>query len=186
MGKRYTELSDKHTQFITEQKIFFVGTATAGSRVNLSPKGMDSLRILGKNRVAWLNVTGSGNETAAHIQLNPRMTIMFCAFEGDPLILRLYGTAKVIHKNDVEWDGFFALFEPLAGARQIFDLTIDLVQTSCGMAVPTYAYQADRELLKDWAVKKGDAGLKHYWEEKNQTSLDNIPTNILVKNITSK
>lgn len=89
MGKRYEELSEKLTQFIIEQKIFFVGTATADSRVNVSPKGMDSLRVLGKNRVAWLNVTGSGNETSAHIQLNPRMTIMLCAFEGVPLILRL-------------------------------------------------------------------------------------------------
>ena len=183
MGKHYEELSEKHTQFITEQKIFFVGTATADSRVNVSPKGMNSLRVLGKNRVAWLNVTGSGNETSAHIQLNPRMTIMFCAFEGAPLILRLYGTAKVVHKNDVEWNALFPLFEPLAGARQIFVLSIDLVQTSCGMAVPYYSYKGDRDLLKDWAVKKGDEGLKKYWEEKNQISLDNIPTNIMVKNV---
>jgi Pyridoxamine 5'-phosphate oxidase len=183
MGKHYEELSEKHTQFITEQKIFFVGTATADSRVNVSPKGMDSLRVLGKNRVAWLNVTGSGNETSAHIQINPRMTIMFCAFEGAPHILRLYGTAKVVHKNDVEWNALFPLFEPLAGARQIFDISIDLVQTSCGMAVPYYSYEGDRELLKDWAIKKGDEGMKIYWEEKNQISLDNIPTNIMMKNV---
>lgn len=183
MGKQYAELSEKHTQFITDQKIFFVGTATFGSRVNVSPKGMDSLRVLGKNRVAWLNVTGSGNETSAHIQLDPRMTIMFCAFEGAPLVLRLYGTAKVVHKNDVEWDTLFSLFEPLAGARQIFDLSIDLVQTSCGMGVPYYSYEGDRELLNDWAVKKGDGGLKTYWEEKNQVSIDRIPTNIMVKNV---
>ncbi|MGZ8984171.1 MAG: pyridoxamine 5'-phosphate oxidase family protein [Methylotenera sp.] len=183
MGKHYEELSEKHTQFIAEQKIFFVGTTTADSRVNVSPKGMDSLRILGKNRVAWLNVTGSGNETSAHIQLNHRMTIMFCAFEGSPLILRLYGTAKVVHKNDVEWNTLFPLFEPLAGARQIFDLAIDLVQTSCGMAVPYYSYEGNRELLKDWAAKKGDEGLKKYWEEKNQISLDNTHTNIMVKNV---
>lgn len=183
MGTRYNELSEKHMQFIAEQKIFFVGTATADSRVNVSPKGMDSFRILGKNRAAWLNVTGSGNETSAHIQLNPRMTIMFCALVGAPLILRLYGTAKIIHKNDVEWKALFPLFEPLAGARQIFDLSIDLVQTSCGMAVPYYSYEGDRELLNDWAVKKGDEGLKMYWEEKNQISIDNIPTNIMVNNV---
>ncbi len=183
MGTRYNELSEKHTQFIAEQKIFFVGTATADSRVNVSPKGMDSFRILGKNRAVWLNVTGSGNETSAHVQLNPRMTIMFCALEGAPLILRLYGTAKVIHKNDAEWNVLFPLFEPLAGARQIFDLSIDLVQTSCGMAVPYYSYEGDRELLKDWAVKKGDEGLKIYWEEKNQVSIDNTPTNIMVNNV---
>lgn len=182
MGKHYKELSEKHAQFIAEQKIFFVGTATADSRINVSPKGMDSFLVLGKSRVAWLNVTGSGNETSAHIQLNSRMTIMFCAFEGAPLILRLYGTAKVVHKNDVEWNSLFSLFEPLAGARQIFDLSIDLVQTSCGMAVPFYSYERDRELLKDWAANRGDEGLKMYWEEKNQNSLDNIPTNIMVKN----
>ena len=181
MGKQYTALSERLIEFITQQKVFFVGTATADSRVNVSPKGMDSLRILGANRVAWLNVTGSGNETSAHVQLNSRMTIMFCAFEGAPLILRLYGTAKVVHKNDAEWNALFPLFEPLAGTRQIFDLTVDLVQTSCGMGVPNYSYEGDRELLKDWAVKKGDEGLKMYWEEKNQISLDSIPTNIMVK-----
>ena len=100
MGQRYSEISDKLKQFIENQKLFFVGTATADSRVNISPKGMDSLRVLDKNRVVWLNVTGSGNETSAHIQENPRMTIMLTAFEGNPMILRLYGDAKVVHKND--------------------------------------------------------------------------------------
>jgi len=182
MGTRYNELSKMHKQFIAEQKIFFVGTATADSRVNVSPKGMDSFLVLGNNRAVWLNVTGSGNETSAHVQFNPRMTIMFCAFEGAPLILRLYGTAKVIHKNDVAWNELFPLFEPLAGARQIFDLSIDMVQASCGMAVPYYSYEGDRNLLKDWAIKKGDDGLKDYWEEKNQISIDNTPTNIMVNN----
>lgn len=183
MGKFYEELPDKLIQFITEQRIFFVGTATADSRVNVSPKGMDSLRVLDKNRVAWLNLTGSGNETSAHVQLDPRMTLMFCAFEGDPLILRLYATARVVHKKDAGWNDLFSLFEPLPGARQIFDLSIDLVQTSCGMGVPNFSYQGDRELLNDWAVKKGDEGLKKYWEEKNQISLDRIPTNIVAKNV---
>ena len=182
MGKQFEALSERHIEFIAEQKMFFVGTATSDSRINVSPKGMDSLRILGKNRVAWLNVTGSGNETSAHVQINPRMTIMFCAFEGDPLILRLYGVAQVVHKNDVAWNSLFPLFDPLVGARQIFDLSIDLVQSSCGMAVPNYSYTGDRELLNDWAVKKGDEGLKMYWEEKNQNSLDNIPSNIMGKN----
>ena len=182
MGTRYNELSELHRQFIAEQKIFFVGTATADSRVNVSPKGMDSFRVLGKNRAVWLNVTGSGNETSAHVQIDSRMTIMFCAFTGAPLILRLYGTAKVVHKNDVDWNELASLFESLAGARQIFDLSIDLVQASCGMAVPNYAYESDRDLLKDWAIKKGDDGLKGYWEEKNQISIDNTPTNIMVNN----
>lgn len=182
MGQRFTELSDKHIQFIAEQRIFFVGTATADSRVNISPKGMDSLRVLSGNRVVWLNVTGSSNETSAHVQQSPRMTIMFCAVAGPPLILRLYGTAKVVHKSDSEWSDLFPLFKPLPGARQIFDVTVDLVQTSCGMAVPYYSYDGDRELLSDWATKKGEDGLKQYWKEKNQISIDGIPTNIVAKN----
>lgn len=183
MGKQYTSLSEKLTEFISEQKIFFVGTATIDSRVNVSPKGMDSFRVLNNNRVIWLNVTGSGNETSAHIQLNPRMTIMFCAFDGPPLILRLYGTARVIHKKDNDWKELFSHFNPLSGARQIFDLSIELVQVSCGMAVPYYEHMGDRELLSDWAKKKGDGGLVEYWEEKNQSSIDNIPTNIIAKNV---
>ncbi|WP_022948118.1 pyridoxamine 5'-phosphate oxidase family protein [Methylohalobius crimeensis] len=182
MGQTFNALSEKHIQFISRQKIFFVGTATEDSRVNVSPKGMDSLRVLSKSRVAWLNVTGSGNETAAHVQQDPRMTLMFCAFEGKPLILRLYGSAKVVHKNDPDWKRLFPLFNPLPGARQIFDVAIDLVQTSCGMGVPYFSYSGDRELLSDWAAKKGEEGLKRYWEEKNTVSIDGIPTRIGEKN----
>ncbi len=179
MGQRYYELSEKHVEFIAQQKLFFVGTATSDSRVNISPKGMDSFRVINNNRVVWLNVTGSGNETAAHVQLNPRMTIMFCAFEGVPLILRLYGTAKVIHKTSPEWHELQTLLPSLPGARQIFDFEVDLVQSSCGMAVPYFSYEGDRELLSDWAVKKGDEGIKEYWAQKNQFSLDGIPTHVV-------
>lgn len=182
MAQMYPELSDKHAQFIAEQKIFFVGTATADSRVNVSPKGMDSLRILDMNRVAWLNFTGSGNETAAHIQQNPRMTVMFCSFTESPLILRLYGNAKVVHPHDSGWEALHSLFEPTLGARQIFDLSVDLVQTSCGFAVPYFAYEGERDQLREWARNKGDEGLKKYWQDKNQTSIDGIPTNIIAKN----
>ncbi|MBD9356410.1 pyridoxamine 5'-phosphate oxidase family protein [Methylomonas albis] len=181
MGKRFDELSTKHIHFISEQKLFFVGTATADSRVNISPKGMDSLRVLGPNRVAWLNTTGSGNETSAHIQQAPRMTILFCAFDGTPLILRLYGTAKVVHQYDPEWVDLFARFKPLPGARQIFDVNVDLVQTSCGMAVPYFSYAGERELLSDWAEKQGEQGLRDYWTKNNQTSIDGITTHILEK-----
>lgn len=183
MGQKFDAISDKHKAFIEAQKIFFVGTATQDSRVNISPKGMDSLKVLGSNRVIWLNVTGSGNETAAHVAESPRMTIMFAAFEGNPLILRLYGEAKAIHHNDPEWETLYAHFTPIAGARQIFDMQVDLVQNSCGMAVPFYEYQKDRQLLKDWASKKGDDGLKAYWEQKNQTTIDGKETHILEKNI---
>ncbi|GMQ89324.1 MAG: pyridoxamine 5'-phosphate oxidase family protein [Gammaproteobacteria bacterium] len=182
MGKQYSEIPDKLKQFIEDQKIFFVGTATADSRVNVSPKGMDSLRVLDANRVAWLNVTGSGNETSAHVQENPRMTIMFAAFEGNPMILRIYGNARVIHKNDPDWKDKFSLFTPLPGARQIFELAVDLVQTSCGMGVPFYDYTGEREQLNKWANKKGEDGIKAYWKETNQESIDGKPTHIIEKN----
>ena len=179
MGKKYKEITDDLKAFIEAQKLFFVGTATAGGRINVSPKGMDSLRVLDRNRIVWLNLTGSGNETAAHVRELNRMTLMFCAFEGSPLILRLYGTAKVIHTRDAEWQDLYSHFRPLPGARQIFDMDIDLVQTSCGMGVPLFDYAGDREQLIDWAVRKGDAGLKQYWKGKNRTSLDGKPTDIM-------
>jgi hypothetical protein len=181
MGQKFNELSDKHIQFMEDQKIFFVGTATADSRVNVSPKGMDTLRVLSTTHIVWLNVTGSGNETSAHVQLDPRMTIMYCSFDGPPVILRLYGTAKVIHKGDPEWKSLIVLFPERPGARQIFDVTINLVQTSCGMGVPYMSYLGDRELLTEWAVKKGEEGLQRYWVEKNQKSIDGIPTHIVAK-----
>lgn len=172
MAQRYSEISDKLQAFMEKQKIFFVGTASEQGRVNVSPKEMDSLRILDKNRIVWLNVTGSGNETSAHIQELPRMTIMFAAFEDNPIILRIYGKAKEITKNNHEWDKLYSFFPPLPGARQIFDLSVDLVQTSCGMSVPFFDYVEERELLNDWAIKKGDEGIKEYWKEKNTKSLD--------------
>lgn len=174
MGKRFDEISTTLKEFIARQKIFFVGTATDDSRVNISPKGMDSLRVLDSNRVIWLNVTGSGNETAAHLQTHPRMTIMFAAFEGAPMILRLYGNACAIHYGDPEWDELYHHFPANPGARQIFDLQVDLVQSSCGMAVPFFDYVEEREQLTHWAIKKGEDGIKAYWQEKNQLSLDGV------------
>jgi hypothetical protein len=181
MGKQYAALTDEHIHFIATQKIFFVATATETSRVNISPKGMESLVVQAPNRIAWLNVTGSGNETSAHVQACPRMTLMFCAFDGNPVILRLFGTARVLHRGDPEWGAMFARFKPLPGARQIFDVAIDLVQTSCGMSVPNFDYVGERELLNDWARNKGDAGIHDYWEKKNQLSIDGLPTNVLDK-----
>jgi hypothetical protein len=182
MGKKHTEIPVKLKLFIEEQKVFFVGTAATDGRVSISPKGMDSLRVLGVNRVVWLSVTGSGNETSAHVQENPRMTVMFTAFEGNPMILRLYGTAKVIHMTDPEWGESISLFEPLPGARQIFDLSVDLVQTSCGTGVPFYEFVGEREQLKEWAIKKGEEGVRRYWHDKNQQSIDGKPTHIIEKN----
>lgn len=183
MGKQYQELSPEHMAFIQAQKLFFVGTAMDTGRVSVSPKGMDSLVVLGGNRIAWLNVTGSGNETATHVQANPRMTVMFCAFEGKPMILRQYGIAKVYHPADPEWAELISAFKPLPGTRQIFDVTVDLVQMSCGMSVPNFEYLGDRELLNDWATHKGEEGIRQYWAQKNQFNIDGQPSHILAKSL---
>ncbi len=178
MAKQYEHIDDAHKAFIVQQKVFFVGTAGAEGRVNVSPKGMDSLRVLGPNRVVWLSVTGSGNESAAHVLENGRMTVMFCSFEGAPMILRLYGAAKVIYPRDDDWTSLIGEFPETPGTRQLFDLSVKVVQTSCGMAVPLYEYQTDREMLNKWAAKKGPEGIEAYWQEKNQVSIDGKPTEI--------
>ena len=183
MAKRDTKISDQIKTFIEKQKIYFVATATQDSHINLSPKGMDSLKIINSQQVIWLNLTGSGNETAAHLQEDKRMTIMLTAFEGAPLIVRLYGNATAIHKNDPEWKTLYAKFEPLPGARQIFILDIDLVQSSCGMATPFFDFVAERTQLSDWSKKIGEKGIQKYWQDKNQTSLDGKPTHITNKNL---
>lgn len=182
MGQTYPQLTERLVAFIQAQHIFFVATAADG-RINLSPKGMDSLRVLTPNRIIWLNVTGSGNETAAHVQENPRMTLMFAAFEGDPMILRVYGQARAIHRKDPAWHELKSYFPPIPGARQIFDLDIDLVQTSCGMGVPLFKYQGERGLLEPWARKLGDHGIVLYWAKHNRFSLDGKPTYILEKSV---
>lgn len=178
MGQKFERLNDHHRGFIEAQKLFFVATAARDGHVNVSPKGLDSLRVLDASTVVWLNGTGSGNETAAHLLDLPRMTLMFCAFEGNPLILRLYGEAEVFHPRDPEWSEYLGLFPALESARQIFKLRIDLVQTSCGFGVPLFDFQGDRELMHTWADKKGPDGIQAYWEEKNQVSLDGQPTRI--------
>lgn len=178
MSKFYTELNDKLQEFVVGQKIFFVGTAAPDGRVNVSPKGMDSLRILNPNQLIWLNLTGSGNETAAHVLEQSRMTLMFCAFEGKPMILRVYGKARAIHPRDEEWAKWTGLFPEYPGSRQIFLLNVDSAQTSCGFAVPNFQYQEDRGDLVYWTDKIGDEGVKKYWKEKNQTSIDGKPTKI--------
>lgn len=185
MARQFQEITDTLRRFIERQKIYFVGTAGADGRVNVSPKGLDSLRILSPKQVIWLNLTGSGNETSAHIQENDRMTLMFTAFEGPPMILRIYGGARVVHLRDSDWDRLYSHFEPDTGARQIFDLSVDLVQTSCGYAVPFFDYVGDRDVLDGWTERKGPEGIRQYWEEHNQFSIDGKPTNILQKNLRS-
>ena len=178
MGKQYPSINEKLTDFIIHQQIFFIATAATDGSINLSPKGMDSLRITSPNQIVWLNLTGSGNETAAHLLENDRMTLMFCAFEGEPKILRLFGHARCYHSNTSEWSAHIGRFPSLPGARQIIVMDVDLVQTSCGFGVPLFDYQGERELLKEWAKKKGEDGIKAYWRERNSISLDGRTTGI--------
>ncbi len=176
MAKFYTQLDDKLTDFIARQKLFFVATADRDGRINVSPKGADSLRVLGPNRVAWLNLTGSGNETAAHVLETQRMTLMFCAFEGRSKILRLYGQASMLHAGDDGWNQQLAHFPERLGARQVFSLQVESLQTSCGFGVPLYEYLGDRPELADWAERKGEQGVREYWETRNAKSIDGKPT----------
>lgn len=179
MARFYPALEDKHRAFIAAQKLFFTASGTATSRLNLSPKGMDSLRVLSDRRVAYLDLTGSGNETAAHLRHDGRLTLMWCSFDADPLILRLYGRGRAVRRQDADWAALRRHFPDLPGERQIIVLDIDSVQTSCGYAVPMYTYAGERETLSRWAEKKGPTGLVDYWREKNQVSIDGLPTDLL-------
>ncbi|MGI9551908.1 MAG: pyridoxamine 5'-phosphate oxidase family protein [Aurantibacter sp.] len=179
MGKRLDSITPELLEFIQNQKIFFVGTAANEGRVNVSPKGTDSFRVISANKIVWLNLTGSGNETAAHLIKNNRMTIMFCAFEGKPMILRLYGESMVYHRRDVEFQKFLKLFPENIGSRQIIEMNIDLVQISCGFGVPFMDFKEERATLKNWAKKKGEARIEDYWEQKNIKSIDGFETKIL-------
>ncbi len=167
--------------FIARQRLFFVATADREGRVNLSPKGMDTLRIVDGTRIQWLNLSGSGNETAAHVAASGRMTLMFCAFDGEAMILRVYGQAQVIHPRDAAWAGLAGQFPDIAGSRQIFDLVIDLVQTSCGTGVPEMAFTRSRgeEELVPFYRDMGPAGVQDYWRRKNMTTIDGKPTGVL-------
>jgi hypothetical protein len=179
MAKKLDCITPDLKTFIEEQKIFFVGTAAEEGRVNVSPKGTDSFRVIGENKVVWLNLTGSGNETAAHLLKNSRMTIMFCSFEGKPLILRLYGQAKIYHKRDQEFEMYSGLFPENMGARQIIEMDVDLVQTSCGFAVPYMDFKEERTTLNAWSEKQGEEKIKEYWKNKNTESIDGFVTKIL-------
>lgn len=178
MSQQNNHIEPKIKTFIEKQPLFFVATAACDGRINLSPKGLDSLRVIDSNTVVWLNYTGSGNETAAHILLNDRMTIMFCSFDKNPLILRLYGNATALHPRDEEYHQYINLFPEPSGARQIFVLKVDLVQTSCGYAVPHMQLVKEREALTKWSKKKGEKGIEKYWTDNNQKSIDGFETQI--------
>lgn len=180
MSRHFPSIAPEHRDFIARQKVFFTASAAASGRVNLSPKGLDGLRVLGPNRVAYLDHTGSGNETAAHLKADGRLTIMFCAFEGPPLILRLYGHGRVLRRGGKDYEDLLAAFggEEPPGARQIVLLDVETVLTSCGYGVPLYDYGGERPSLPRWAESKGEEALDTYRREKNATSLDGLPTGL--------
>jgi len=177
--KRFDRIEEAHQEFIEAQHMFFVATAAPAGRVDLAPKGQDSLRLMGPNRVIWLNLTGSENETAAHLRESSRMTLMWCSFVKTPLILRAYGDASIVHSRDDAWEELASLFPESPGARQIFDLSVDLVLTSCGFGVPFFDFVGQRDTLVRWSEQKGVEGVRAYWAVRNVESLDGKPTGIL-------
>ena len=178
MAKFFDTMSEHIQKFIEEQHVFFVASAplSAEGHVNLSPKGMDSLRVLSPNRVAYIDLIGSGSETSAHLRENGRITLMWCAFKGKPDIVRLYGNGRAVLPSDPEWQELSALFPHYINARQIITADIHMVQTSCGYAVPVMEYVGDRDTLTRWAEAKGEDGLVEYVCEKNVESIDGLPT----------
>jgi len=177
MGKTFDRIDDGIAEFICAQHVFFVATAplSAHGHVNLSPKGLDSFRILDPFTVAYLDLTGSGIETLAHVKENGRLTIMFCAFSGPPQIVRIQGRAETIERDDAEFTALSQRFPEHPGARAVIRLAVTRVATSCGYSVPRYDYVGDRDVLTRWAENKGDDGLVAYRREKNHASIDGLP-----------
>lgn len=176
MAKVFDALDEPLTEWITQQHVFFVATAPVeGGHVSVSPKGHDTLRVLGPTTVAYLDLTGSGAETIAHTRQNGRITIMFCAFEGPPRILRLFGTGTAHPMGAERFEELRPWFPDLVGARSIITIDLDRVQTSCGYSIPFMEYREERPTLIQWAERKGDDGLAAYWDEKNVTSIDGLP-----------
>ena len=179
MAKDFPALTTHHRDFIAQQHFFFTASAAAGTRINLSPRSTDMFRVLGDNAACYLDRTGSGNETAAHLKADGRLTIMFCAVEGPPLILRLYGRGRAMPRGGEDYAGLlareYADTEPL-GARQIIRIDFDLVKTSCGYGVPLMRYEGERDTMDRWAEAKGTDGIEAYWKEKNVVSMDGLPT----------
>jgi Pyridoxamine 5'-phosphate oxidase len=179
MAKQFPKLEPAHREFILRQHIFFTASAAEIGRVNVSPRSTNALKLLGDNTLVYLDRTGSGNETAAHLRATGRMTVMFCAVEGPPLIMRLYGKGRIIPRQSPEYVELLASEfggeEPL-GARQIVRLDFDLVQTSCGYGVPLFQHSGERDSLDNWAKAKGPDGIAAYWREKNSRSIDGFPT----------
>ncbi|MFW6067182.1 MAG: pyridoxamine 5'-phosphate oxidase family protein [Myxococcota bacterium] len=177
MGRAYEALDDRLTDFIRRQHVFFVATAPLAGEghVNVSPKGLDSLRVLGPHTVAYVDLVGSGAETIAHLRDNGRITLMFCAFEGPPKILRLYGRGEVLEPGDEGFDALLPLFPEYDAVRAILRVDVTRITDSCGYGVPLYTFEGDRRQLHDWADRKGPERLRRYQLEKNTESIDGLP-----------
>ena len=183
MGKFSNSIEAAHKKFIKDQHIFFVATAplSANGRINLSPKGLDCFRVLSDNKVAYMDLISSGNETSAHTLENGRITFMFCSFSNKPNILRLYGTGFTVLPDSQVWDQYCKDFTIYPSTRQIIVADINLVQTSCGYGVPLFDYTGERDMHFEWAEKKGADGLTQYIQDNNLKSLDALPTNLGLK-----
>lgn len=177
MGSFSESISDGTAEWIGRQHLFFVATAPldGSGHVNLSPKGLDTFRIFGPNQVAYLDLTGSGDETIAHLRENGRATLMFCAFDGNPDIVRLYGQGRVIFPADETFEALVGRFEPRPGIRSVIVVDVDKVGTSCGFGVPLMDFVEDRDRLSKWAMAKGADAMPGYWASKNAVSLDGLP-----------
>ena len=177
MADRFSTLRPDLAQWWREQPMFFVATAPSGGdgHVNLSPKGYDALRVLAADRVAYLDLTGSGVETIAHLRENGRVTLMACAFSGNPRISRIYGRGRAHPVGSPEFDALAPQFPDLPGARSIIDIAVERVTTSCGYAVPMMDLVDDRGRLLDWAESKGAEGVVEYRRQKNAVSIDGLP-----------
>ena len=175
----YPSLNEKLREFIAAQKMFFTASAPSdGGRINLSPKGLDTFAVIDDSTVAYLDLTGSGNETAAHVRDNGRLTIMLCSFEAQPKILRMYGKGRSVQPGEEQWNALAPRFPQLPGARQIIVMTIESVQTSCGFGVPLYDFRGHRDQMIEWAEKKGPEGIAEYHRTRNVVSIDGLPTGI--------
>jgi hypothetical protein len=177
MGKVFDGIPTELAAWIAAQRVFFVATAplAAGGRVNCSPKGLDSLRILGPHEAAYLDLTGSGVETIAHLRENGRIVLMFCAFEGAPRIVRLHGRGEVVLPGGPRWPRLRASFPELSGARAVIRIDLTRVSDSCGYGVPRLEFKGERDTLERWTVAKGDDGIARYQAEKNARSIDGLP-----------
>ncbi len=177
MGKVFSALDDRLCKWIEEQHIFFVSTAPLSGEglVNCSPKGLDSFRILDNHTVAYLDLTGSGVETIAHLRENGRITIMFCAFSGPPKIVRLYGKGEVLYRGTEAYQVLRGRFPEQSGERSIIKVNLTRIADSCGYSVPLYQFEGERDVLNKWADHKGEDGIIAYQQEKNRKSLDGLP-----------